>query len=640
MSRLAYLAFILLGIVVIGTIITSAIFNEGGNTETYEGLQKFASTEEIAAFLRDYTITGGYQYGPVDMIAEERVMAEAGTPAPLAKNGMSLQSSETADRYSTTNVQVEGVDEADFVKNDAKFIYLVTGETLTIVDAYPAEDAKIISRTWIEGTPVAIFVNKNRLVVFVSRQSNPEPPNPGLWRGWRETTHALVYSLADRTRPELVRDITFSGSYAGSRMIGDDVYLITAESVWYAEDDVIVPFVREDGGALHELDVYHTDIPEYRFLYHTVSSFNIQKDAGVTAKSFLLGYSTTIYASRENLYIAYLNTHPVYREGAIREKSSGIEDNTMIHKFRLKSGDIQHAALGEVPGRLLNQFSLDEYNGHLRVATTVAGWTPYESYQYSRITVLDNNMEGIGALKYIAPGEQIYAARFAGDRLYLVTFKRIDPFFVIDLSDPRNPAILGELKIPGFSDYLHPYDEKHVIGIGKETESNEWGGVSVAGLKIALFDVSDVNNPKQVDTLEIGEAGSDSEALRDHKAILFDRKKNLLVLPVREVQRIPVDTKSYPSYSQKLWQGAYVLSINPKEGISIAGCVSHDPDDDYGSWWGSPSAVRRSLFMDDVLYTISSQKIVMSDLDAVDHTLGEILLPGGGYSPPLHPLME
>ena len=228
---------------------------------------------------------------------------------------------------------------------------------------------------------------------------------------------------------------------------------------------------------------------------------------------------------------------------------------------------------------------------------------------------MDKDLGITGKLEEIEQDERIYSTRFMGNRLYMVTFKRIDPLFVIDLSDPKKPEILGKLKIPGFSDYLHPYDEKHIIGVGKETGDNGWGGVSIKGVKLSLFDVSDVNNPKQVDTYEVGTAGTDSEALRDHKAFLFDKKKNLLVIPVREITEQGDYDSRYGYYRQKIWQGAYVFNVTPEDGFKLKGKISHlDDYEDQQYYWNSPGAVRRSLYMDDVLYTISAKKILMNSI--------------------------
>ncbi len=237
-------------------------------------------------------------------------------------------------------------------------------------------------------------------------------------------------------------------------------------------------------------------------------------------------------------------------------------------------------------------------------------------------------MHTVGSLEYIAPDEKIYSTRFLGDRLYMVTFKRIDPFFVIDLSNPEHPGILGKLKIPGYSDYLHPYDENHIIGLGKETESNEWGGVSVGGLKLALFDVTDVNNPVMVDKVEIGDSGTDSAALQDHKAFLFDKGKDLLVIPVSEVQKTYVSDLKGGSYGHGLWQGAYVFGVDPVKGFVEKGTVTHRTDSDPYYYYNSPDAVKRSLYIGNVLYTLSSGSIIMTDLNDISLRLNEVDLPG------------
>ena len=248
---------------------------------------------------------------------------------------------------------------------------------------------------------------------------------------------------------------------------------------------------------------------------------------------------------------------------------------------------------------------------------------------YNNVYVLDDDLKIVGKLEAIAPDERIYSTRFIGERLYMVTFKRIDPLFVIDLSNPSNPEILGELKIPGFSDYLHPYDENHIIGIGKETEGNEWGGVSVKGVKLALFDVSDVKAPKQLDKYEIGDSGTDSEALHEHKAFLFDKKKNLLVIPVTEVKQKPYYDERYGYYRQRYWQGAYVFSLSVEDGFKVKGKISHAQDEEGERYYyyGSPNAVRRALYMDDVLYTVSGYKIKANDLNEISKELKEIKLP-------------
>lgn len=613
-----------IGCLVIAAIIGTALASEDAGKETWGDLQKFASKEELREFLKEHA-SGGWSGGDY-LPTPGNVMPESAEKAP-----MTAAPTSSARDYSTTNVQVEGVDEADFVKNDGKYIYIISGGTLAIVEAFPAKTAKIVSETRVDGRPAALFLAGDRLVVFAvaeeQQMTTPEgsvTPVPV----WRTVTHAYVYAVGNRAEPELVRDLTFTGDYYDARMVGDYVYTLTRESPVWVRDDIVLPEVRSGSAPPVQPDVYRPKTPMQNYVFYTASAFSVRKDTGTPdAETFLLGYDTTLFASQENLYIGYRNTGPAYSEG--------IRDQTIIHRFAIKRGAIDYQAMGEVPGHLLNQFSLDEHAGNLRVATTVEGWTREGQIQYNNVYVLDPSMKTIGTLEHIAPDERIYAARFVGDRLYLVTFKRIDPLFVIDLSDPKHPGILGKLKIPGYSDYLHPYDADHIIGIGKETNENGWGGVSVGGLKIALFDVSDVNNPVQVDAVVIGEAGTDSEALRDHKAFLFIQEKDLLVIPVSEIKRVENPSSRYPgSYSTTTWQGAYVYQVNPSSGFTLEGTVTHgEKGPSYA--WNAPDAVRRSLFMDDTLYTISQRSIVMTNL-ADGSRVSEVFLPyrEGAYPPP------
>ena len=263
-----------------------------------------------------------------------------------------------------------------------------------------------------------------------------------------------------------------------------------------------------------------------------------------------------MFVSEDNIYISY----PVYQPVAYRQplpmpqfSLSALEDTynylteseksslsgdisgskpmaavvdpsrTVIHKIAINNGKIDYVSKGEVHGNLLNQYSMDEYNGNLRVATTSNVYTNQGSNLSNNVYVLDGSMKTIGSLEQIALGEKIYSTRFMNDRLYMVTFKQMDPFFVIDLSSPTSPKVLGELQLPGFSDYLYPYDATHIIGVGKDTTINQWGGTQATGLKLALFDVSDVTTPKLVGKFVINSSGADSEVLRDPKAFLFDK---------------------------------------------------------------------------------------------------------------------
>jgi uncharacterized secreted protein with C-terminal beta-propeller domain len=306
--------------------------------------------------------------------------------------------------------------------------------------------------------------------------------------------------------------------------------------------------------------------------------------------------------------------------------TSSYEENTTIHKIQVNNGEISYISKVSVPGRILNQFSMDEHNNFFRIATTVGSSWDQTNKSKNNIYILNENLEQISSIEGIAEGEQIYSSRFMGDKAYLVTFRNTDPLFTIDLSDPYNPRILGYLKIPGYSNYLHPYDDTHIIGIGKDTiESDNPDFAWYQGLKIAIFNVSDFENPKEIDNITIGDRGTDSPALYDHKAFLFDKDKELLVIPV-SLCEINEETKNqyneYPGseYGEFTFQGAYVFKIN-LEGIEYRGNITHVSDDEkqenqYWYYWDQASSyISRSLFIEDNLYTISEKMVKINSLD-------------------------
>ncbi len=671
------------------------------DTTPFQTIKSFSSSQEIKNYLQEnqqessksnFGFFGGGMVAMNDMAVRTMAVAESADGAATAP------SAAPAAEYSETNVQVQGVDEADFVKNDGKYIYVLSGTVLAIVDAFPADDAEVLSETDIEGTPQQMFVNGDRLVVFSrdweERITIPEYEFLPVPRS-ESITRVTIYDISDRSDPEVVNEYEVTGNYFQARMIGDHVYFVTNENVWFYNDILPMPAIREGGEVLVEPRVFYFDNPERNYGFNTVASFDITSDDDtINAKTYLLGQGNTMYVSEENIYITYQKNPPwqwyetnreerffeavvLFLPRDVREEIEQIRDSdiskpeqwdkiaavmqnmyntrdedeldelveriakavdeydvrqeqklrqTVVHKIAIDAGDIDYVTRGEVPGRVLNQFSMDEHDGKFRIATTTELWNSRSGrIAFNNVYVLDEDLEELGKLEGIAEDETIFSARFMGDRLYMVTFERIDPFFVIDLSEDT-PKILGELKIPGFSDYLHPFDENHVIGVGKETSDNQWGGISIKGVKVALFDVSDVSNPTVLDQVEIGDRGTDSEALRDHKAFLFDKERELLVLPIREI----VDTSSFDPrrgyVRQRYWQGAYVFTLN-EDGFEERGKISH-ASNEYGDhyWYSSPSAVRRSLYMDDTLYTVSQTEIHAHDLDDLEK-ISEVDLP-------------
>jgi inhibitor of cysteine peptidase len=680
-------------------------------------LKKFNSTAEIEQYIRTSMVTdqeGIYRTYPVTamnsgsgmgsggplQLSQESAKSSVAIPVPAAVGAADYSTvSSGAGDYSTTNIQVAGVDEPDIVKNDARYIYTISGQTLAIVDAYPAEKAAVISKTEISDTPKDLFVTGDRLVLFTQGYESPDYTVEKAVSGKAEimprrpvysnsaVTHAVIYDISDRSHPKVVKDYTIEGDYTDARMIGSLVYMVTREQVYpYNNDQIIVPTLREGTKTIVQPDVWYFDSPDQQYTFTTITAIDAGTGNEKNAQTYLLGSGNILYVSPDAMYVSYQKYHPVVypvrggmeianplpavvsrssgsgspgvvssvqvpqdfnsmdesqRQAIISGLRSGEQDairrqeadqtSTVIHKIAIKDGIIRYVAKGEVTGTLKNQFSMDEYNDNLRVATTSSVYTTSGQYTYNNVYVLNNQMERIGALTHLAEQETIYSTRFIGDRLYMVTFKRIDPFFVIDLSTPSNLKVLGKLKIPGYSDYLHPYDSTHIIGIGKETATNDWGGVSTSGVKIALFDVSDVANPKQLDKVQIGDAGSDSAALTDHHAFLFDRNKNLLVIPIRAVSMAQVMKGNYYNNQPQAWYGAYVFGLTPETGFTLKGTVQHGSGDNGYYYYGSSgSDVKRSLYIGDVLYTMSSKQIKANSLENINTTISTIPLPGMG----------
>jgi uncharacterized secreted protein with C-terminal beta-propeller domain len=298
---------------------------------------------------------------------------------------------------------------------------------------------------------------------------------------------------------------------------------------------------------------------------------------------------------------------------ALNEYDTKVQEDTrktIIHKISIDEDKLEYVAKGSVPGRLLNQFSMDQSGDRFRVATTTEIYTQYEgTIRSNSVYVLDEQLNTVGALEEIAPDESIFSARFIDDRLYLVTFQQIDPFFVIDLSTDT-PKILGELKIPGFSNYLHPYDEEYIIGIGRDTKEIGEGRVQQLGIKIALFNVADVNNPKVADDVIIGDSSTHSEALNNHKAFFFDKTRGVLSIPIsgdaKSLDGMLSSKMFAPEFNR--WNGFYVFDLDSSEGFDLKGTITHSDDD--SRYYGMGNA--RTFYIDDVLYTASEGYLKMN----------------------------
>jgi len=561
------------------------------------------------------------------------------TPAPVIPNtttndlrisGLSASfttaagaSTSATPSHSQTNAQVAGVDELDTVKNDGTYIYTITNNTVAIVLAYPFNGAKLMAHVSVNGSLQGIFVDGNRLVV-VSQQYQQYPlPYATLQSGmgasiavypvffnYPQTTSLSIFDISNHSNPVVTTTLVVNGTLAGARLIGDYAYLVATQPV-YCTGPIMLPENVVDGRPMMMgiTSVYHSDIADVAHSFTTVVGINVtQVNPTPAAKIFLIGTSSNIYVSTHQIYL----TQPIWSQA----------EQTAVHRISIDGGSISYQATGTVSGHVLNQFSMDEFNGNFRIATTGYGPIPATStgdvvssyVQRTNLYVLDSGLHIVGKLEGLSPGEQFYAARFMGDRAYLVTFQRMDPLFVIGLQDPHQPKVLGQLNIPGVSDYLQPYDETHLIGFGKSSQNVTWENAALfQGLKLSLFDVTDPGHPIDTSDYFVGDRGSDSPALTDHRSVLFDQSLNLLVIPLSIALNQTTATCTW-CYNPPVWQGAYVFNVSVSNGIVLRGNVTQIPTGQLPTWNNSGFFVTRALYIGSVLYTVSNNMVKMNSL--------------------------
>lgn len=538
---------------------------------------------------------------------------------------------EVANDYSKTNTQVQGVDEADIVKTDGTHIYYLANEKLTIINTENASQMKEMSTIEFDETftPEELFFNNDKIIVIGTRFEYDEREkrigidDDYLYPNYMDKTYtsAKIYNVKDKTNPTLERTVEVEGSYLTARMIDSNVYIASNKYMYYAYicNTYKSTELNEDDFKPHYLDTATSNetksinfdciyyIPEFEDTnYLNIVAFNITNNQEANVESYL-GAGEEIYASKENLYVT--KTKYDY------ERKNKTSITTEIYKFNLNNANCTFAKAGDVPGSVLNQFSMDECNGYFRIATTDSTSWNSES-NTNNLYVLNENLETIGKIEGLAKGERIYSVRFMGNRAYMVTFVETDPLFVIELSNPTTPTVLGELKIPGYSKYLHPYDETHLIGIGEDTEVVNYGygdRVVTNGMKMAMFDVTDPNNPKELYNVKIGEKGTYSELLYNHKALLFSKEKNIIAFP------ISITENDY----KVTFQGAIVYGVSLEKGFELKTKISNSATD-YDRYY-SRNRVERIIYIKDTLFTLSNGLIKAVDLNTFE-TKGSIEL--------------
>ena len=571
-----------------------------------------------------------------------------GTNAVVDEESSSSNASSSSSKdYSTTNIQVENVDEADITKTDGDYIYSLSEDNVIITNVKNPEDIKIEATINPQdgSIPEDLILYNNKLVV-ISETSGSN----SYYSSYKSNTIVNVYNIEDKSKPRVLKSYELHEPYYTSRCIGNELYIIS--SGYAREENNKIDRKYTEDNQEKEINFnnikYLKDLKTKKQTIIAVADLdNIQNDIDVS--SYLIDISNA-YVSENSIYLL----DEKYEYGASNnlsiKKLFGIKGvfglfdydsidynsslKTEIYKFNIsKDGKVTYSAKTKTEGRTINQYSLDEKEGHLRIAL-------YDN-DGARIAVFDENLNQIGVSNNLAKGEKMYSSRFIGDKAYLVTYRTIDPLFVIDLSNESNPKVLGQLKIPGYSTYLHPYDENHIIGIGMETKEtvnkNSSGKVTstsarIVGMKMALFDVSDVNNPTQISQTVIGDSRTTSAILTNPKALLFSKEKELIAIPVNnyaEDFEITSNAESYESvvnsyrnYSKPhIAEGYFVYKINLDDGFKLKGVITHETNNknqkSYYSYY-SKSKLLRGLYIDNNLYTVSESAVKVNNLESLD----------------------
>ncbi len=536
----------------------------------------------------------------------------------------SIESSKA--EYSTTNVQVEGVDEADIVKTDGTCIYYISSTKIVLVDAKDSSNLQVASEIKYSEEerfyPTELYIYGNKLIVIGQKNANRYNTLMEVDSAYPimdgNKTIAKVYNIENKTNPNLEREIEVDGAYLSSRMIDDNIYFIANKYIYTylfnkdiseLDEEMFKPRYYDTISSTEEKSISYNDIyyfPESEDAsYLSVVGFNVNNNEEANINTYL-GAGNEIYSSKDNLYITRVKYE--YKDENLYGYYNNYDLNTYVYKFKLENAKATYQVAGSVPGRILNQFSMDEKDGYFRIATTNStDWS--SETNTNNLYVLNDKLEMVGKIENLAKGEKIYSVRFMDNRAYMVTFVETDPLFVIDLSNPEDPTVLGELKIPGYSKYLHPYDETHIIGFGENTTTNSYGGVVTDGMKMALFDVTDPNNPKELYSVDIGEKGTYSEILNNHKALLFSKEKNIIAFPISI-------SEEAGNYRTKLkFQGAIVYGLDLENGFNQKGTIAHMQIQDGYRDYDYTKAVERIVYINDSLYTLSESLIKSTNIN-------------------------
>lgn len=525
-------------------------------------------------------------------------------------------------KKSETNTQEENVDEADIVKVDDKYIYYVSEDKVVIIDAQTPETSdKIAEISYKDANfyPREIYIKNQKMVVIGNEYDNSckteimstdeaTITDKEIDQNNKPKSGMIIYDISNIKEPKETRRVMMEGSYISSRMIEDNIYYVASKYIMTSnikrnkiedlDENKYKPVYQDTAVSKEEKCINYDSIYYFNEIqdanYLMLAGLNINSNEEAEVRTFL-GAGQYVYSSEKNMYIA--TNKMTYGEGY-----EVLWGSTHLLKIELNNGKFKFKAEGTVDGQVNNQFSMDESENTdsttFRIATTTGNiWV--DKTTANNLYILNDKLEVIGKVENFGKEEKIYSVRYVGNKAYVVTFKQTDPLFVIDLSNSNNPQILGELKIPGYSTYLHPYDETHLIGFGYDTKE-DGTRVITNGLKMAMFDISDFNNPQELFKVAIGDSKyTYSELLYDHKALLFSKEKNIIAFPL------------YSSSGMKTNSRAAIYNIDLKKGFSLKGEIANITDK-------YEENVKRIVFVNGTYYTLSDSLVKVANMDTLE----------------------
>jgi len=512
--------------------------------------------------------------------------------------------------FSSTNNQVINVDEGDFVKTNGKYIFKAINGSVSITKILPNGQMDLSQSIFPDqdiADNIKIHLSQDKLIL--------------MGNGYENNVIVYIYDINDQAIEsnsiKLLKSFSIEGNINDTRLVNGNLFIVTHHDLDYW--DLFYSFNNNNPSSGSYIKkpinsaVINDILPKKDGERIKCSDINvIEPITNVNSITTIVGidinnlnqeiFTESILGSGENIYMSDKN---LYLANSIYNYNSNLE-KTDFFKFKLSNNKAIFDKQNTLIGNLINQFSMDEYNDNFRVAMTKRSTTGSQESLNNTITILDKDFNKAGEITGLARGEKIYSTRFMGDKGYIVTFRETDPLFTFDLSDPKNPKTVGELKIPGFSNYLHPIKNgDYLIGVGKDSDNN---GI-VKGVKISLFDVRGLQTAKEVGVIKVGDTGSYSEVDNDHKALLWDDRNDLLTIPISESSNTSTGNISDRFSRSEQYQGSYFYKVNLEKGFEILGKTSHNNTLNQTYSIDIGNEIKRQLYIDNYIYTISQNKI-------------------------------